>query len=73
MINSTRDVLKMDFELLLGGHAESDNKEDVRLYLSYLEQLYAARLKDSPQVVTVTSLRNKSSSKWNFPATLRRC
>jgi glyoxylase-like metal-dependent hydrolase (beta-lactamase superfamily II) len=44
MINSTRDVLAMDFDLLVGGHAQSGNKDAVRFYLSYLEQLYAAVL-----------------------------
>lgn len=44
MINSTRDVLAMEFELLIGGHGEMGNKDDVRFYLSYLEQLYAAVL-----------------------------
>lgn len=41
MINSTRDVLGMDFDLLVGGHAERGTKDDVRFYLSYLETLYA--------------------------------
>ncbi len=44
MINSTRDVLAMDFDILVGGHADSGNKDDVRFYLSYLEQLYEAVL-----------------------------
>lgn len=44
MINSTRDVLAMDFDILVGGHADTGNKDDVRFYLSYLEQLYEAVL-----------------------------
>lgn len=44
MINSTRDVLAMDFDVLVGGHAESGDKDDVRFYLNYLEQLHAAVL-----------------------------
>lgn len=44
MINSTRDVLAMDFDLLVGGHAEMGDKSDVRSYLNYLEQLYSAVL-----------------------------
>lgn len=43
-INSTRDVLAMDFDLLIGGHADMGNKDDVRDYLNYLEQLYTAVL-----------------------------
>ncbi|MTI63940.1 MBL fold metallo-hydrolase [Methylophaga sp.] len=44
MINSTRDVLAMDFDLLVGGHGDIGDKNDVRFYLRYLEQLYAAVL-----------------------------
>ncbi len=44
MINSTRDVLEMNFDILVGGHADSGDKDDVRFYLSYLEQLHAAVL-----------------------------
>lgn len=44
MINSTRDVLAMDFDLLVGGHANAGDKDDVRFYLSYIEQLYSAVL-----------------------------
>jgi glyoxylase-like metal-dependent hydrolase (beta-lactamase superfamily II) len=43
-INSTRDVLAMDFDLLVGGHGEMGNKDDVRDYLHLLEQLYTAVL-----------------------------
>lgn len=43
-INSTRDVLAMDFDLLVGGHAEMGTKDDIRAYLRYLEQLYTAVL-----------------------------
>lgn len=44
MINSTNDVLMMDFDQFVGGHAEMGNKEDIRDYLNYLEQLFAAVL-----------------------------
>lgn len=44
MINSTRDVLEMDFDLLVGGHAEMGDKDDVRDYLNFVEQLYTAVL-----------------------------
>ena len=41
MIRSTREVLQMDWNLFVGGHAEMGNKDDVRRSLSYLEALYA--------------------------------
>jgi len=34
----------MDFDLLVGGHANAGDKDDVRFYLSYIEQLYSAVL-----------------------------
>ncbi|MEH2117736.1 MBL fold metallo-hydrolase [Nostoc sp.] len=42
MIDSTRAVLNMDFEVFVGGHAETGQKKDVRRYLEYLETLYDA-------------------------------
>lgn len=42
VINSTRDVLDLDFEVFVGGHADIGDKADVRRYLSYMEELYAA-------------------------------
>ena len=42
MINSTRDVLKLDFDVFVGGHADVGDKTDVRQYLAYLEALYSA-------------------------------
>lgn len=42
MINSTREVLELDFDRLVGGHAEVGDKDDVREYLGYLEALYGA-------------------------------
>lgn len=44
MIDSTRDVLKMDFEVFVGGHAKTGTKKDIERYLKYLETLYAAVL-----------------------------
>lgn len=44
MIDSTRDVLKMDFDVFVGGHAQTGQKEDVQRYLNYLEALYSAVL-----------------------------
>lgn len=40
MIESTREVLEMDFETFVGGHADIGGPEEVRRYLSYLEALY---------------------------------
>ncbi len=40
MINTTRNVFEMDFDLLVGDHAGMGNNADVRFYLDYLEQLY---------------------------------
>lgn len=42
MINSTRDVLELDFVQMVGGHADVGDKAAVREYLHYLETLYAA-------------------------------
>lgn len=42
MINSTRDVLALDFDIFVGGHGDVGTKEDVRQYLAYLEDLYGA-------------------------------
>jgi glyoxylase-like metal-dependent hydrolase (beta-lactamase superfamily II) len=42
MINSTRQVLKLGFDTFVGAHAEMGTKRDVRRYLTYLEDLYAA-------------------------------
>ncbi len=42
MINSTRETLKLDFEVFVGGHADIGDKTDVQRYLSYIEALYAA-------------------------------
>jgi glyoxylase-like metal-dependent hydrolase (beta-lactamase superfamily II) len=44
MIDSTRDVLQMNFAVFVGGHGEAGNKQDVQRYLNYLEALYGAVL-----------------------------
>ena len=44
MIDSTREVLQMDFSVLVGGHGDNGSKEDVRRYLGYLEALHGAVL-----------------------------
>ncbi|WP_036485596.1 MBL fold metallo-hydrolase [Myxosarcina sp. GI1] len=40
MIDSTQEVLNMDFDIFVGGHAEIGQKEDIKRYLSYLQTLY---------------------------------
>lgn len=40
MINSTHEVLDLDFETFVGGHGDIGNKADVERYLAYLEHLY---------------------------------
>jgi len=40
MINSTKSVLKFDFDAFVGGHVDMGTKADVVRYLSYLELLY---------------------------------
>lgn len=42
MINSTREVLALDFTTFVGGHGDIGTKADVREYLAYLEDLYSA-------------------------------
>lgn len=44
MIRSTREVLKMDFAVFVGGHADTGTKKEIARYLEYLETLYAAVL-----------------------------
>lgn len=45
MINSTREVLELDFERLVGGHAEIGEQSRVRRYLAYFEDPGAAVIK----------------------------
>ncbi len=40
MIQSTKEVLALDFEYFVGGHGDTGSKSDVAAYLSYLEALY---------------------------------
>lgn len=42
MINSTREVLALDFDFFVGAHADPGTKADVKNYLSYIEALYKA-------------------------------
>ena len=59
MINSTKDVLEMDFDLLVGGHAEMGDKSDVHFYLDYLEKLYAAVLTGMREGKTLKTLQQE--------------
>lgn len=59
MINSTHDVLQMDFDLLVGGHAETGDKGDVRSYLRYLEQLYQAVLQGMREGKSLATLQQE--------------
>jgi hypothetical protein len=40
MIRSTRELLKTDFDVFVGGHSNIGNKQDVENYLKYIEALY---------------------------------
>ncbi|WP_099072839.1 MBL fold metallo-hydrolase [Nostoc linckia] len=40
MIDSTKQVLDMDFDVFVGGHASTGQKKDIKRYLNYLETLY---------------------------------
>lgn len=46
MINSTQQVLDLDFDTFVGGHADIGNKFDVQRYLNYLQDLYDAVIND---------------------------
>ncbi len=59
MINSTREVLDMDFEVLVGGHAEVGTKEDVERYLGYLEALYDSVLEGIRAGKDLATLQNE--------------
>ncbi len=42
MMDSTRDVLAMDFDAIVCGHGDTGDRADVKRYLSYLERLYSS-------------------------------
>lgn len=42
MINSTTQVLELDFDVFVGGHADIGKKADVQRYLTYIQTLYSA-------------------------------
>lgn len=49
MINSTTEVLALDFEHFVGGHADTGTKADIQHYLNYLNQLELAVIKGIQQ------------------------
>ena len=59
MINSTREVLNLDFDIFIGGHADVGTKTDVADYLSYLEDLYAAVIDGIHSGKTLAQLKNE--------------
>jgi glyoxylase-like metal-dependent hydrolase (beta-lactamase superfamily II) len=70
MINSTREVLNLDFDIFVGGHADIGTKTDVNNYLAFIETLYTsvidgihsgktlAQLKDEIKLPQYSHLRN---------------
>ncbi len=42
IIKSTQQLLELDFDVFVGGHADIGNKADVKRYLNYIEDLYGA-------------------------------
>ena len=59
MINSTREVLNLDFDIFIGGHADVGTKTDVANYLSYLENLYTAVINGIHSGKTLAQLQNE--------------
>lgn len=59
MINSTREILNLDFNIFIGGHADVGSKTDVADYLSYLEDLYAAVIVGIHSGKTLAQLKNE--------------
>ena len=59
MINSTRDVLELDFDFFVGGHADVGDKADVRQYLAYLEALYSAVVDGIQQGLSLEELQSE--------------
>ncbi|MCO4759719.1 MAG: MBL fold metallo-hydrolase [Oceanospirillaceae bacterium] len=57
MINSTRDVLMLDFDIFVGGHADMGTKADVARYLKYIEDLQAAVVAGIHEGKTITDMK----------------
>lgn len=59
MINSTREVLNLDFDIFIGGHADIGTRTDVADYLSYIEALYTAVIDGIHSGKTLAQLKNE--------------
>ncbi len=57
MINSTREVMNLDFDIFIGGHADTGTKTDVGNYLEYLETLYASVIEGIHSGKTLAQLK----------------
>lgn len=57
MINSTREVLRLDFDRFVGGHADMGTKADVVRYLGYIEALQAAVVDGIHEGKTITDMK----------------
>ncbi len=59
MINSTREVLNLDFDIFIGGHADIGTKTDVTHYLSFIETLYTSVIDGIHSGKTVAQLKKE--------------
>ena len=57
MINSTTQVLELDFDIFVGGHANIGSKADVQRYLGYLQALYNAVIDGMHSGKTLTEMK----------------
>jgi len=58
MINSTREVLNLDFDIFIGGHADIGTKADVKNYFTYIVSLYSAVIDGIHSGKTLAQLKN---------------
>jgi glyoxylase-like metal-dependent hydrolase (beta-lactamase superfamily II) len=59
MINSTKEVLNLDFDIFVGGHSEIGTKADVNHYLAFIETLYASVINGVHSGKTLAQLKNE--------------
>lgn len=57
VINATREVMSLEFEHFIGGHADVGTKSDVGDYLRYMESLYGAVIKGIHQGKSLEQLK----------------
>ena len=57
VINSTQEVMQLDFDTFVGGHGNIGTKNDVGRYLNYMTQLYAAVLKSTLAGMTLEVMK----------------